>query len=99
MKNFFSRIRYNILALLAVVVSLVVSGCTMTADNTLGSDIMPEGQVMVMRHLKIRGSEVVRRDGYKRECAYRKKVSRNTPLSHRFAAFVQYQSWLYGSAS
>lgn len=60
MKNFFSRIRYNILALLAVVVSLVVSGCTMTADNTLGSDIMPEGQVMVMRHLKIRGSEVVR---------------------------------------
>lgn len=59
MKDFFSRIRYNILTLLIVVVSLVVSGCTMTADNTLGSDIMPEGQVMVMRHLKFQGNKII----------------------------------------
>ena len=72
MKDFFSRIRYNILTLLIVVVSLVVSGCTMTADNTLGSDIMPEGQVMVMRHLKIRGSEMVR---YNAETATNESVN------------------------
>ena len=32
----------------------------MTADNTLGSNIMPEDQVMVMRHLKIKGNKIVR---------------------------------------
>jgi hypothetical protein len=31
----------------------------MTVDNTLGSDIMPEGQVMVMRHLRIRGGDLI----------------------------------------
>ena len=32
----------------------------MTEDSTLGVDIMPEGQAMVMRYLKIRGSEIIR---------------------------------------
>ena len=44
-----------------VVVAIFVFGsCTMTADNTLGSNIMPEEQVMVMRHLKIKGNTIVR---------------------------------------
>ena len=44
-----------------VVVAIFVFGsCTMTADNTLGSNIMPEDQVMVMRHLKIKGNTIVR---------------------------------------
>lgn len=32
----------------------------MVADTTLGSDIMPEEQVMVMRHLKFKGNTIVR---------------------------------------
>jgi hypothetical protein len=32
----------------------------MTADTTLGSNMMPEEQVMVMRHLKIQGNTVIR---------------------------------------
>ena len=31
----------------------------MVTDNTLGSDIMPEGQVMVMRHLKFQGNKII----------------------------------------
>ena len=46
-----------------VVVAIFVFGsCTMTADNTLGSNIMPEDQVMVMRHLKIKGNKIIRID-------------------------------------
>jgi hypothetical protein len=32
----------------------------MTADDTLGSNMMPEEQVMVMRHLKFKGNKIVR---------------------------------------
>ena len=32
----------------------------MTEDSTLGVGIMPESQAMVMRHLKIRGGELIR---------------------------------------
>ena len=32
----------------------------MTADETLGSNIMPEDQVMVMRHLKFKGNKIIR---------------------------------------
>ena len=32
----------------------------MVADTTLGADIMPEEQVMVMRHLKFKGNTIVR---------------------------------------
>ena len=47
--------------LLAVVAAtLVFEGCSMTADKTLGSNIMPEEQVMVMRHLKFQGNNIIR---------------------------------------
>ena len=52
----FNRFRTAILSLFVGVASLLLGGCSMTADNTLGSDIMPEGQVMVMRHLKYQGN-------------------------------------------
>lgn len=58
----FNRLRNTILLLFIVVASLFAGGCSMTADNTLGSDIMPEGQVMVMRHLKFKGNKIVRID-------------------------------------
>ncbi len=56
--NRFCITKYLTLLLLA----LVMVGCTMTADTTLGSDIMPEEQVMAMRHLKIRGNHIIRID-------------------------------------
>ena len=39
---------------------LSFESCTMTADDTLGSNIMPEEQVMVMRHLKFKGNKIIR---------------------------------------
>ena len=39
---------------------LSFESCTMTADETLGSNIMPEDQVMVMRHLKFKGNKIIR---------------------------------------
>ena len=56
----FNRLCNTILLLLVVVASLFAGGCSMTTDNTLGSDIMPEGQVMVMRHLKFKGNKIVK---------------------------------------
>ena len=60
MRNFSNRFCKTISALLVVVAIFVFGSCTMTADNTLGSNIMPEEQVMVMRHLKIKGNTIVR---------------------------------------
>ena len=40
--------------------ALVLGGCTMTADSTLGSNIMPEDQIMAMRHLKFQGNTIIR---------------------------------------
>ena len=34
----------------------------MTADDTLGSNIMPEDQVMVMRHVKFKGNKIIHLD-------------------------------------
>ncbi len=62
MRDFSNRLCSIISFLFVVAISLVVGGCTMTADNTLGSNIMPEEQVMVMRHLKIRGNTIIRLD-------------------------------------
>ena len=42
------------------VAALVFEGCTMTADSTLGANMMPEEQVMEMRHLKFRGNSIIR---------------------------------------
>ncbi len=59
MRNFSNRFCLTI-SLLAVVATLFLGGCTMTADSTLGSNMMPEEQVMVMRHLKFKGNTIVR---------------------------------------
>ena len=37
-----------------------MGGCSMTADSTLGANMMPEEQVMEMRHLKFRGNSIIR---------------------------------------
>ncbi len=60
MRNLFNRLNHYITLLLVVATSLLAGGCTMTADNTLGSNITPEGEVMVMRHLKFRGNSIIR---------------------------------------
>ena len=60
MKNLSNRVCRTISLFSVVIVALVFGGCSMTADNTLGSNIMPEDQIMVMRHLKIKGNKIVR---------------------------------------
>ena len=42
------------------VAALVLESCTMTADSTLGANMMPEEQVMEMRHLKFQGNKIIR---------------------------------------
>ncbi len=59
MRNSSNRLFKTIYLLLFVVATLFIGGCTMTADNTLGSNMMPEEQVMVMRHLKFKGNNIV----------------------------------------
>ena len=39
-----------------------LTGCSTTADPTLGYEIVPEHQKMVMRHLTIKGGKVIRFD-------------------------------------
>lgn len=46
--------------LIIVVTTLFMGSCTMVADDTLGANMMPEEQVMVMRHLKFKGNNIVR---------------------------------------
>ena len=59
MKNFSNRLfRYTYLLLLAIA-SLVVVGCSTVEDYTLGSNMMPEEQMMVMRHLKFQGNNKI----------------------------------------
>ncbi|MBO5962202.1 MAG: DUF4270 family protein [Alistipes sp.] len=60
MRNFSNRLSRTISLLVVVVAALVLGGCTMTADSTLGSNIMPEDQIMAMRHLKFQGNTIIR---------------------------------------
>ena len=60
MRNYSNRFSRTISALLVAIAMLVFEGCTMTADETLGSNMMPEEQVMVMRHLKFQGNKIIR---------------------------------------
>ena len=59
MKNFSNRLRHIAYLLSLFFVALLFEGCTMTEDSTLGSNMMPEEQVMTMRHLRFRGSKVI----------------------------------------
>ena len=57
MRNFSNRFCKTISLLAVAMAALVLGGCTMTADSTLGSNIMPEDQIMAMRHLKFQGNK------------------------------------------
>lgn len=59
MRDFSNRLRHIASLLVTFVAALFLEGCTMTEDNTLGSNIMPEGQIMTMRHLTFRGSKII----------------------------------------
>ena len=59
MRDFSNRLRHIASLLVTFVAALFLGGCTMTEDNTLGSNIMPEGQIMIMRHLTFRGSKII----------------------------------------
>ncbi len=59
MRNFSSRLRHITYLLSLFLVALLFEGCTMTEDSTLGSNMMPEDQVMSMRHLRFRGSKII----------------------------------------
>lgn len=60
MRNYSNRFSRTVAALLVAFAMLSFESCTMTADDTLGSNIMPEEQVMVMRHLKFKGNKIIR---------------------------------------
>ena len=60
MRNYSNGFCRTISLMLVAVAALAFVGCSMTADDTLGSNMMPEQQVMVMRHLKFKGNTVVR---------------------------------------
>lgn len=62
MRNYFNSVCTTISLLLVIVAAFVFGGCTMTADDTLGSNIMPEDQVMVMRHVKFQGNKIIHLD-------------------------------------
>lgn len=56
-----SKVFRHILCTLCITIaSLAISSCTMVADSTLGSNLMPEDQVMVMKHLKYQGNNIIR---------------------------------------
>ena len=59
MRDFSNRLRYVTTLLAILVAALFLGGCRMTEDITLGSNIMPEGQIMTMRHLTFRGSKII----------------------------------------
>ena len=59
MRDFFNRLRYVTTLIVLFVAALSLGGCRMTEDITLGSNIMPEGQIMTMRHLTFKGSKII----------------------------------------
>ena len=89
--------------LFVAVVALATAGCTMVADSTLGSNLMPEEQVMVMKHLKYQGNNIIRinSDGTnKREVSgQRQELRRDTTVPHRLDTLVEYPVGIYGCAS
>lgn len=72
MRNFSNRLHFITYLLSILGVALFFVGCSMTADTTLGSDMMPEEQVMVMRHLKFKGNTIIR---------YNADTGTNEPIS------------------
>ena len=60
MRNFSNRVCKTISLLFVLAAAFAIGSCTMTADDTLGSNMMPEDQVMVMRHLKFQGNKIIR---------------------------------------
>ena len=59
MRDFSNRLRYVTTLIVLFVAALSLGGCRMTEDITLGSNIMPEGQIMTMRHLTFKGSKII----------------------------------------
>ena len=60
MRNYSNRLFRTIYILSLSVVALALSSCSMTADSTLGANMMPEEQIMVMKHLKFKGNKIIR---------------------------------------
>jgi len=60
MRNYSNRFCRAISILSFMLAALFLGGCSMTADSTLGANMMPEEQVMEMRHLKFRGNSIIR---------------------------------------
>ena len=62
MRNYSNIVCRTISLLFVFAAAFVFESCTMTADDTLGSNIMPEDQVMVMRHVKFQGNKIIHLD-------------------------------------
>ena len=55
-----SKLFRNIIIAFLTIFALTTTGCKMVEDSSLGSNIMPEDQVMLMKHLKYQGNNIIR---------------------------------------
>lgn len=79
MKNFSNKIFNTILLLTLLFATLAMGGCVKVADSDFGSDITPESQTMVMRHLKYQGNKKIcfNSDNYQTDTVDLSKESKN----------------------
>ena len=55
-----SKLFRNIIIAFLTFFALTTTGCKMVEDSSLGSNIMPEDQIMLMKHLKYQGNNIIR---------------------------------------
>ena len=55
-----SKLFRNIIIAFLTIFALTTTGCKMVEDSSLGSNIMPEDQIMLMKHLKYQGNNIIR---------------------------------------
>ncbi|MBR3677810.1 MAG: DUF4270 family protein [Alistipes sp.] len=58
MRNFANRICAILLLAIATIFAISLTACTPEIDSSLGGEIMPENQTMVLRHLKLHGNKI-----------------------------------------
>ena len=63
MRNFANKICAILLLAFATIFAISLTACTPEIDSSLGGEIMPENQAMVLRHLKLRGNKIIKYNG------------------------------------
>lgn len=65
MRSYFSRLRSvkiskSVWATVVALVALFATGCSADVDGSLGYDMVPNNQKLIMRHLSFRGDKIIR---------------------------------------